>query len=135
MITWLRTLFMPPEPSRAQPQRGVVVYLSGPISGMLHQNRPAFERACASLRASGYRVINPFEVFTEPPPADMTPEQKRAYWRRAMRADVRALMDADVIAMLPGWQRSEGARWEHDIATRMLGMRAIFITELREVYR
>jgi hypothetical protein len=91
-----------------------VVYLSGPISGRPEGNRPAFDRATQNLRARGFVVVNPFEVFTEPPPVD--PADLAAYWVRAMRADLRAMMDCTAIARLPEWERSRGATIESRLA-------------------
>lgn len=102
----------------------MLIYLSGPITGHADGNRPAFDRAASMLRAAGYLVKNPHDLFCEPPPAD--PLQMRAYWQRAMRADVRALVDCDRIAMLPGWEKSEGAQLEHLIAAK-LGIGAIYM--------
>jgi hypothetical protein len=102
----------------------VIVYVSGPITGHTNGNRPAFDRAAFMLRAAGYLVKNPHDLFHEPPPED--PQQMRAYWQRAMRADVRALVDCDRIAMLPGWEKSEGALLEHLIAAK-LGIGAIYL--------
>ena len=104
------------------------VYLSGPISDMPQGNRPAFDRAADSLRASGYTVVTPFEIFTEPPPVCPDATQKRAYWRRAMRACIKALPEYDAIALLPGWECSEGAKAEKWIAD-LLGMRPIFLQQ------
>lgn len=104
----------------------MLIYLSGPISGHADGNRPAFERAAAMLRASGYLVKNPLDVFNEPPPRSRHADALRAYWQRAMRADIRALLDCDRIAMLPGWEKSEGAKLEHLIAAK-LGIGAIYM--------
>jgi nucleoside 2-deoxyribosyltransferase len=101
-----------------------IVYISGPITGKPAGNRPAFDAAAAALRERGFDVVNPHEVFTEPLPAD--PAQHRAHWQRAMRADLRALTDCDAIALLPGWQASEGALWEVDTARR-LGLGEVFL--------
>lgn len=43
-----------------------------------------------------------------------------------MRADLRALLDCDVVALLPGWEQSRGARREVSIADD-LGMRRVEI--------
>lgn len=104
----------------------MIAYLSGPISGHPDGNRPAFDLYERLLRDAGYEVVNPHRVFTEPLPAD--PAQKRAHWQRAMRADLRALMDCDLIALIPGWAASEGARWEFETAAR-LGMQTLFLLE------
>jgi hypothetical protein len=101
-----------------------LVYLSGPISGMPDGNRLAFARAAVMLNEAGFFVKNPHDLFNEPAPTEQG--AMRAYWQRAMRADIRALVDCDRIAMLPGWEKSEGAVLEHMIAAK-LGIGAIYM--------
>ncbi|GAB3763555.1 hypothetical protein GCM10028796_17260 [Ramlibacter monticola] len=91
-----------------------VVYLSGPISGRPEGNRPAFDRAAENLRAAGYQVVNPHEVFTEEPPADHA--DLAEYWVRAMRADLVAMMRCTHICRLPEWEHSRGATIESRLA-------------------
>lgn len=86
-------------------------YISGPMTGLPGFNHPAFHAAAAALRAAGREVFNPAENGL---PAE-------APWAEHMRADIRALMDCDVIHLLPGWWKSRGARLEHYVAIR-LGM-------------
>lgn len=102
----------------------MLIYLSGPITGIENGNRTAFARAAAMLQQAGYMVKNPHDIFCEPAPQDHN--QLLAYWQRAMRADIRALVDCDRIAMLPGWEKSEGARLEHFVAGK-LGIGAIYM--------
>jgi hypothetical protein len=83
-------------------------------------NFPAFHRAAVSLRASGYTVINPAELDE----ADSTPKE----WHEYLRRDLAELVKCDTIAMLPGYEKSKGARLEKHVAEE-LGMRVIFITE------
>jgi len=90
----------------------MIIYISGPMSGYPEHNFPAFHDAAARLRAQGYDVINPAEI-----------EQPDLSWEACMRKDIAELMRADAIALLPGWQRSRGARMEVTIAS-LLGMRA-----------
>lgn len=96
-----------------------IVYISGGMSGLPDLNFPAFHAAAKSLRASGYTVINPAELDA----ADTAPMT----WEDYMRRDIRALMDCTHIAMLPGWEKSRGAKLEKHIA-EALGMRVIFLT-------
>lgn len=97
------------------------VYVSGGMSGLPDLNFPAFHRAASSLRASGYEVVNPAEMDA----ADTAPKE----WHEYLRRDIKALMDCDAIAMLPGYEKSKGARLEKHNAEE-LGMRVIFITEV-----
>lgn len=89
----------------------MMLYCSGPISGMPDANRPAFTRAAAALRQAGYTVVNPHELQAAP-----------ASWETAMRVDLKALVECDGVAILPGWGWSRGAQLELVVATE-LGMR------------
>lgn len=88
-----------------------VLYVSGPVSGELLDNRPAFEEAARRLRAAGYRARIPHE--------DVAPGTA---WIPAMRTTLMAMLaQADGLALLPGWERSKGACTEVYVA-RTLGM-------------
>lgn len=87
------------------------IYVSGPMSGMPAFNFPAFHAAAVHLRAAGFEVVNP---------AELNPGAEKP-WADCMRVDIRALMDCDGVAVLPGWSRSKGASLEVHIA-RELGM-------------
>lgn len=80
---------------------GVIVYLSGPMTGVDGHNRPAFHAA------AGATVINP----AEQPPA--------LAWQRYMRIALCALADADAVALLTGWASSKGAYLEAQIASTL----------------
>ena len=99
-------------------------YISGGMSGLPDFNFPAFHRAAAHLRSIGYVVVNPAEMDEMHPGESLT-------WEQYLRRDIRALMDCSQIAMLPGWQRSRGARLEYHIATE-LGMAVMFLNDQGE---
>lgn len=91
------------------------VYISGPISGHdLAERNEAFASAANRFRRQGYYVVNPMEIQLP----------KDASWSDHMRADIRALMDCDIIYMLSGWHTSRGATIEHDLAEE-LGMQVM----------
>jgi hypothetical protein len=98
-----------------------VIYLSGPMTGMPEFNFPAFHKAAASLRASGHEVVNPAEL-------DAADAGKPMTWEMYLRRDIRALMECTGIALLPGWEKSKGAKLEKHIADQ-LGMSVIFLTQ------
>ena len=85
------------------------IYISGPMTGCADLNFPAFNAEAARLRGLGYEVVNPAEVN---PDASMP-------WDACMRADIKALCDCDTLALLPGWERSNGAHLELHIAHRI----------------
>lgn len=90
-------------------------YISGPMTGMLEHNFPAFNAAAAQLEALGYAVVNPANI-----------SEVGTAWETCLRADIKALCDCDAIVLLPGWQYSRGAQLELHIAHR-LGMDVRFI--------
>ena len=113
------------------------IYLSGPMSGLPENNYPAFHAAARRLRAEGHLVVNPAEIHPHGWLRRLRGGQIRRVlkvlrlvrgnppaptWVDYMRADVRALLECDVIATLPGWEQSRGARIEVSIAEE-LGMK------------
>lgn len=95
------------------------IYLSGPMTGMPDFNRQAFNVAAEALRRTGHTVINPAELNT----AD------GSTWQACMRVCLKALPDADVLALLPGWETSNGAHLELHIAHR-IGIAVMSIAEV-----
>lgn len=90
----------------------IILYIAGPMTGHDDYNRPAFHQAAAQLRAAGYHVISPAET---PQPA------AHAEWADWTRASLKRMLDADAVALLPGWQASRGANLEVHVAAK-LGM-------------
>lgn len=94
------------------------LYLSGPMTGILDLNFPAFHEMAARLRAVGHAVVNPAEL--DHPTTD---------WSECLRRDIVALMACHTVATLPGWERSKGARLEVLIAGQ-LGMAVVSALDL-----
>lgn len=99
---------------------GKRVFLSGPMTGLPDWNRTAFQAAeNAAYEAGAELVFNP--CFYAPiRRADALPHE--SYMALTLHALTR-LDDAerfrmryDAIAMLPGWERSEGAKVERAVA-------------------
>lgn len=84
------------------------VCIAGPMTGRPDNNHEAFNMAAADLRAAGFHVINPAEINLRGVPAT---------WENYMRRCIeRIIHDADVVALLPGWEKSVGAQLEVQIA-------------------
>ena len=96
------------------------IYISGPMSGLPEHNFPAFHEEAARLLALGYDVVNP---------ADLNPDPGMA-WKDCLRVDLLELLGCDAIAMLPGWQKSEGAHLEMHVAHRV-GIEIMDATEIQ----
>lgn len=99
------------------PQDGIRYYLSGPISGDIAGNVKRFGEAVKELRARGYKVVSPVEICDDHL-ANMGTPNKVQPWDWYMRRDIEAMLDDSVtgIIMLPGWEFSQGARIELQVA-------------------
>jgi hypothetical protein len=93
------------------------IYVIGPVSGHDDLNAPAFEHARTALFEAGYMPLIPHDFVS----AD-------ADWLAAMKRSLETLAKADAIALLEGWQTSNGARIEWNIA-RSLGIEIATVDE------
>ena len=88
------------------------LYLAGPMRGKWLYNFSDFMEAANKLRQAGYRVLNPAEMdhgagFNE---YYDTPDDE--FLRAAVVRDRAAIDRSDGVALLDGWDDSEGARDE-----------------------
>ena len=86
------------------------IYLSGPMSGLPELNYPEFANVTERLRSAGRTVLSPHEV------------KPQANWEGYMREALALLLRCENIVMLPGFEKSEGAKIEFTLA-RQLKMR------------
>ena len=93
------------------------VYLSGPMTGLPDYNRPAFDKLAADIRAEGKTDFNPAEV------GERDVIRTRSWY---MRKDIEALLKSDSVHVLQGWEKSEGAKLEIEIA-RQLELPIVFV--------
>lgn len=82
------------------------LYIAGPMTGYPDCNYPAFNAAAERLRAAGFEVVNPAEISAG----------ARAHYVDYLREDLRAMLDCEGVAVLPGWEFSTGARNEVNVA-------------------
>lgn len=80
------------------------VYLSGPMTGYVDNNFPAFEKHAIQLRKAGFNVVSPHEIEEVPS------------WDECLKKDIAAMVGCDAVVTMPGWQTSRGARLETAIA-------------------
>lgn len=91
------------------------IYIAGPMTGLPDFNYPAFHAAADTLTAAGYEAVSPATHTADVASGDVKP------WDFYMRHALALLLTADGVALLPGWDRSRGARIEEELAGR-LGM-------------
>jgi nucleoside 2-deoxyribosyltransferase len=94
--------------------RPTTIYVAGPMTGIPEFNYPAFNSAAERLRGLGHRVLNPADSEDYNP----TPGTPQA-WDWYMRHALRMVLQADALALLPGWETSRGATLEVDVATAL----------------
>lgn len=88
-----------------------VVYVAGPVTGIADDNRQAFEHAREQLL-----TIDELEVVTIP--HDFVPSNYNH--EDAMRVCLDYLVhEANIVALLPGWEDSRGASLERDVAKQL----------------
>lgn len=90
-----------------------VIYVAGPMTGLPDFNYPAFDAAAANLEALGHEVLNP--TSAEKHNDTGAPQAWDWYMRRALYL----VIQADAIALLPGWENSRGATLEHQIGVAL----------------
>jgi hypothetical protein len=89
------------------------IYIAGPMTGLPEFNYPAFHKAAADLAALGHTPINPAD--SESQNATGKPQE----WTWYMRHGLRALVDAEAVALLDGWEDSRGSAVEVFVANAL----------------
>jgi hypothetical protein len=105
------------------------LYLAGPMRGLPEHGFPAFLEAEARLAALGHAVVSPARLsvalaadrFDIREPYEQAPEVYQAVFgamprEQFMEQDLAQLLRCEAVAVLPGWESSEGARLEVTVA-------------------
>lgn len=113
------------------------IFISGPVSGMPDNNVAAFATAAYRLRQAGHEVYSPVESI----PAKCSHEQAMLMCLRELSRVARGIYDClavfsfepwyDAMVQLDGWQHSNGARLEAEIADA-LGIKRASLREVLE---
>lgn len=100
-------------------------YVAGPMTGLPDFNVASFERAEEILKDSGWNVLNPATHDEENgvtlrghPEGDVS-KLKGFDLKAALKWDLGAVCRSDAVFVLPGWEYSEGANIEIDVAHKV----------------
>lgn len=114
------------------------IYVAGPMRSIPFFNFPAFHAAAAKLRSQGHEVFSPAERDIAHHGVDISEgnatgdealatEHHGFNLRDALADDCDFICrHADAIAMLPGWERSKGAKAERALSIA-LGHQVIYL--------
>lgn len=93
------------------PQSSLIrVYISGPITRSASAEID-FAEAESRLKNLGYNPVNPLHI--EPPPSGVHS------WSYYMRKAIALLVECQYIYMIPGWEYSDGAKIERELAKKI----------------
>jgi hypothetical protein len=113
------------------------------MTGIPQFNYPAFDAAAKCLRELGHEVFSPSEMddpetrrlaLASPDGSPGSGTANEETWGDFLARDVKLIADSelDAVAVLPGWERSRGARLETFIA-RMDGVPILAVHDLKPV--
>ena len=115
-------------PSPARPKRA---YVAGPMQGIPEFNFPTFNAVAHSMRRAGLEVFNPAERDIErhggvdiskgnaTGSLAAAKTEHKFDLRQALKEDTAFICDCDMVLMLPGWEKSNGAQAEHRLAVAL----------------
>ena len=111
---------------------GRKVYLAGPMRGIPEFNFPAFAKWAQWLRAQGYEVFSPAEKGAEKEvEKDPSLQYDLAFRRKVFLMDTNYICtEADIIALMPDWHISLGARAEYALA-KAIGLQVMILEGTR----
>jgi len=93
------------------------VYIAGPMRGYDHFNFPAFDAARDQLHAMGHQATSPADMDREQADFDETANTLDGFCiNDAARRDLEAIIAADAVVLIDGWEESKGATAEMCIA-------------------
>lgn len=114
---------------------GKRVFLSGPMTGIEHNNVDSFALAHAICKEHGAAyVYNPAAAWLRETAEESAGKTHQDYLARTLRELTRIDWGDsmyDYVVLLPGWAESEGARTEYEVA-RACGIKTIDLCDIED---
>jgi len=117
----------------------MIIYISGPISGMPDRNKKIFQMAqneiaslCKTIKKEKVKIINPVKLGLKLDKV-FARNGKEPTWADYMRACIKELCNATHVLFLTNWVNSDGATLERYIAKRLSIPSADNIKELQKL--
>ena len=90
------------------------IYIAGPMRGIPELNFPEFYRVAAIWESRGWEVVNPAQMDKD---HGYIPTKQQTVFadlsiEQAMQRDLPAVSSCDAIALMTGWEKSQGASIE-----------------------
>jgi hypothetical protein len=118
----------------------MTVYISGAVTGIPNNNKPAFQCVYTWIGEAGRRcgienlkIVNPLHVAARLRKSFEAQGRGGPEWSDYMRACIKKLCDATCVYFLKDWAQSDGASLERHIAKRLNIPCADSIEELRKI--
>jgi hypothetical protein len=105
----------------SSPDRDKIVYIAGPMTGLVKYNHPAFMRARDRWLANGFSPVTPFDsnntIWRRHFARDFNPSEDVCDWGDPILDEILAenwllVSRSATVALLPGWQNSKGSKAE-----------------------
>jgi len=94
------------------------VYIAGPMTGLRDYNYPQFFGAACQLALLGFQPLNPATIGQRPD----------YEYTDYIKAGIGMMLEADGVALLDGWENSNGASLERNVAVAC----GLYVDSLRE---
>lgn len=96
----------------------MTIYISGQMTGIYNYNFDKFNEVATMLKKDGYYICNPVDILKDLAAKDKI-EIYELQRKDIMKNCIYSLLFCDAIYLIDGWEESDGACLEADIASEL----------------